>query len=178
MCGLPNAFGVATRELKMRRTKVTTRLGLAIANYSYLTGVSDLFDSVIRQAKEAEAAGFDSLFLQDHFYQMPFLGGIEEPMLEAYTALAGLATVTGKMQLGTLVTGITYRNPALLAKEITTLDVISHGRAILGVGAGWFELEHWQLGFEFGSFSERFHRLDEALQIMVPMIEGKWPSFS
>jgi len=162
----------------MRRTKVTTRLGLAIANYSYLTGVSDLFDSVIRQAKEAEAAGFDSLFLQDHFYQMPFLGGIEEPMLEAYTALAGLATVTGKMQLGTLVTGITYRNPALLAKEITTLDVISHGRAILGVGAGWFELEHWQLGFEFGSFSERFHRLDEALQIMVPMIEGKWPSFS
>jgi alkanesulfonate monooxygenase SsuD/methylene tetrahydromethanopterin reductase-like flavin-dependent oxidoreductase (luciferase family) len=122
----------------MRRTKVTTRLGLAIANYSYPTGVSDLFDSVIRQAKEAEAAGFDSLFLQDHFYQMPFLGGVEEPMLEAYTALAGLATVTETMQLGTLVTGITYRNPTLLAKEITTLDVISHGRAILGVGAGWF----------------------------------------
>ncbi|MGY4650928.1 F420-dependent oxidoreductase-like protein [Mycobacterium sp. URHB0021] len=99
-------------------------------------------------------------------------------MLEAYTALAGLATVTGKMQLGTLVTGITYRNPALLAKEITTLDVISHGRAILGVGAGWFELEHRQLGFEFGSFTERFQRLDEALQIMVPMIEGKRPTFS
>jgi alkanesulfonate monooxygenase SsuD/methylene tetrahydromethanopterin reductase-like flavin-dependent oxidoreductase (luciferase family) len=96
----------------MRRTKVTTRLGLAIANYSYGTGVSELFDSVIRQVKEAEAAGFDSLFLQDHFYQMPFLGGIEEPMLQAYTALAGLATVAEKIQIGTLVTGITYRNPA------------------------------------------------------------------
>ncbi len=157
---------------------MTTRLGLLIANFSYGTGVSELFDSVIRQAEEAEAAGFDSLFLQDHFYQMPFLGGIEEPMLEAYTALAGLTTVTEKIKLGTLVTGITYRNPTLLAKEITTLDVISHGRAILGVGAGWFELEHQQLGYEFGTFTERFERLDEALQIVVPMIGGKRPTFS
>jgi alkanesulfonate monooxygenase SsuD/methylene tetrahydromethanopterin reductase-like flavin-dependent oxidoreductase (luciferase family) len=86
--------------------------------------------------------------------------------------------VTEKMQLGTLVTGITYRNPALPAKEVTTFDVISHGRAILGVGAGWFELEHPQLGYEFGTFSERFERLDEALQILVPMIEGKRPTFS
>jgi len=87
-------------------------------------------------------------------------------MLEAYTTLGGLATVTEHVQLGTLVTGNTYRNPTLLAKAITTLDVISQGRAILGIGTGWFELEHDQLGFEFGTFTDRFNKLEEALQII------------
>ena len=99
-------------------------------------------------------------------------------MLEGYTALAALATATERLQLGTLVTGNTYRNPALLAKIITTLDVVSGGRAILGIGAGWYELEHRQLGFEFGTFTDRFNRLEEALQILDPMIKGERPTFS
>ncbi len=99
-------------------------------------------------------------------------------MLEAYTALGALATATERVQLGTLVTGNTYRNPTLLAKIITTLDVVSQGRAILGIGTGWFQLEHDQLGFEFGTFTDRFNRLDEALQIILPMIKGERPTYS
>src|SRR5262245_3241592 len=114
----------------------------------------------------------------DHFYQLPGLGTPDQPMLEAYTALGGLATATKNLQLGTLVTGNTYRNPTLLAKVITTLDVVSGGRAILGIGTGWFELEHDSLGFEFGTFTDRFNRLEEALQIIVPMIKGERPTFS
>jgi F420-dependent oxidoreductase-like protein len=157
---------------------VAIRLGLQIPNYSYGTGVEKLFPSVIAQAREAEAAGYDSLFVMDHFYQLPALGSPDQPMLESYTALGALATATERLQLGTLVTGNTYRNPALLAKIITTLDVVSAGRAILGIGAGWFELEHRQLGFEFGSFTDRFSRLEEALQIIQPMIKGERPTFS
>lgn len=140
---------------------MTIRLGLQIPNFSYGTGVEKLFPSVIAQAREAEAAGYDSLFVMDHFYQLPMLGTPDQPMLEAYTALGALATATERLQLGALVTGNTYRSPTLLAKIITTLDVVSAGRAILGIGAGWFELEHRQLGFEFGTFSDRFNRLDE-----------------
>ncbi len=149
------------------------KLGLQIPNFSYGTGVAELFPTVIAQAQEAERAGFDSVFLMDHFYQLPGLGAPEEPMLEAYTALGALATATERVQLGTLVTGNTYRNPAVLAKTITTLDVISQGRAILGIGTGWFELEHDSLGFEFGTFTERFKKLDEALQIIEPMLKGE-----
>ncbi|OBG18291.1 LLM class F420-dependent oxidoreductase [Mycobacterium sp. 852002-51057_SCH5723018] len=154
------------------------RLGLQIPNFSYGTGVDQLFPTVIAQAREAESAGFDSVFVMDHFYQLPALGSSDQPMLEAYTALGALATATERVQLGTLVTGNTYRNPTLLAKAITTLDVVSQGRAILGIGAGWFELEHDQLGFEFGTFTDRFNRLDEALQIIVPMLKGERPTFA
>jgi hypothetical protein len=157
---------------------VAIRLGLQIPNFSYGTGVEELFPTVLAQAREAESAGFDSVFVMDHFYQLPMLGDPDQPMLEAYTALGALATATERVQLGTLVTGNTYRNPALLAKTITTLDVVSQGRAILGIGAGWFELEHDQLGFEFGTFTDRFNRLEEALQIILPMIEGERPTFS
>lgn len=149
------------------------RLGLQIPNFSYGTGVSELFPTVIAQAREAEEAGFDSVFVMDHFYQLPGLGAPEEPMLEAYTTLGALATATERVQLGTLVTGNTYRNPTVLAKEITTLDVISQGRAILGIGTGWFELEHDSLGFEFGTFTDRFKKLDEALSIIIPMLKGE-----
>jgi F420-dependent oxidoreductase-like protein len=97
-------------------------------------------------------------------------------MLEAYTALGGLATATERVQLGTLVTGNTYRNPTLLAKAITTLDVVSQGRAILGIGTGWFELEHDSLGYEFGTFTDRFNKLGEALQIILPMLAGERPT--
>ncbi|TVX98454.1 LLM class F420-dependent oxidoreductase [Mycolicibacterium porcinum] len=157
---------------------MTIRLGLQIPNFSYGTGVSELFPTVIAQAQEAEAAGFDSVFVMDHFYQLPGLGTPDQPMLEAYTALGALATATQKVQLGTLVTGNTYRNPTLLAKAITTLDVISQGRAILGIGTGWFELEHEQLGYEFGTFTDRFNKLGEALQIILPMLAGERPTFS
>jgi F420-dependent oxidoreductase-like protein len=157
---------------------VTIRLGLHIPNFSYGTGVEQLFPTVIAQAREAESAGFDSVFVMDHFYQLPMLGSPYQPMLEAYTALGALATATERVQLGALVTGNTYRNPTLLAKVITTLDVASAGRAILGVGAGWFELEHRQLGFEFGTFTERFDRVEEALQILDPMIKGERSTFS
>jgi F420-dependent oxidoreductase-like protein len=114
----------------------------------------------------------------DHFYQLPMLGSPDQPMLEAYTALGALATATERVQLGALVTGNTYRNPTLLAKVITTLDVASAGRAILSVGTGWFELEHQQLGFEFGTFTERFERVEEALQILDPMMKGERSTFS
>lgn len=154
------------------------RLGLQIPNFSYGTGVEQLFPTVIAQAREAESAGFDSVFVMDHFYQLPMLGSPDQPMLEAYTALAALATATERVQLGTLVTGNTYRNPSLLAKTITTLDVVSQGRAILGIGTGWFQLEHDQLGFEFGTFTDRFNRLDEALEIILPMIRGERATFS
>ncbi len=152
---------------------MTIKLGYQIPNFSYGTSVSELFPTVIAQAQEAEAAGFDSVFVMDHFYQLPGLGAPEEPMLEAYTALGALAAATERVQLGTLVTGNTYRNPTLLAKAISTLDVISHGRAILGIGAGWFELEHDSLGFEFGTFTDRFNKLNEALDIILPMIKGE-----
>ena len=156
---------------------MTIRLGLQIPNFSYGTPVAELFPTVLAQAREAEAAGFDSVFLMDHFYQLPMLGSPDQPMLEAYTALGALATATEKVLLGTLVTGNTYRNPTLLAKIITTLDVVSQGRAVLGVGTGWFELEHTQLGYEFGTVTERFAKLDEALQILLPMIAGERVTF-
>jgi F420-dependent oxidoreductase-like protein len=155
---------------------VTIRLGLQIPNFSYGTGVAEIFPTVIAQAQEADAAGYDSVFVMDHFYQLPGLGTPDQPMLEAYTALGGLATATKNVQLGTLVTGNTYRNPTLLAKAITTLDVVSGGRAILGIGTGWFELEHDSLGFEFGTFTDRFNKLDEALQIILPMLKGERPT--
>jgi F420-dependent oxidoreductase-like protein len=161
---------------------MTIRLGYQIPNFTY-PGVEpmDLFDTVAAQAREAEAAGFDTVLVMDHFYQLPGLGTPDMPMLEAYTALAGIASATRTIQLSALVTGNTYRNPALTAKTVTTLDVVSKGRAILGIGAGWFEREHHDYGFEFGSFAERFERLEEALEIISPMlrgepatIEGKW----
>lgn len=146
-------------------------------NFSYSAPVSELFPTVIAQAREAEAAGFDTAFVMDHFYQLPGIGEPSEPMLEAYTALAGIATATDRIQLSALVTGNTYRNPPMLAKTVTTLDVVSGGRAVLGIGAGWFELEHNSFGYEFGTFTDRFEKLAEALQIIEPMLRGDRPTF-
>ncbi|MGO4617083.1 LLM class F420-dependent oxidoreductase [Nocardia sp. 2YAB30] len=156
---------------------MTIRLGYQMPNFSYGRSVRALFPTVVTQAREAEAAGFDTVFVMDHFYQLPGIGTPDEPMLEAYTALSGLAASTERIQLSALVTGNTYRNPALLAKTVTTLDVVSGGRAVLGIGAGWFELEHQSYGFDFGTFTDRFERLDEALQIIQPMLRGQRPSF-
>jgi len=112
----------------------------------------------------------------DHFYQLPGLGPPENEMLECYTLLSALAQHTERVRLSALVTGNTYRNPALLAKEVTTLDHVSGGRAQLGIGAGWFQLEHDSLGFEFGTFSDRFSKLEESLQIIRGMLAGSRPS--
>ena len=151
-----------------------TRLGYQIPNFTY-PGVSegDIFTNVVEQAKAAEAAGFDRVFVMDHFYQLPGIGAPDEPMFECYTMLSALAQHTESVRLSALVTGNTYRNPALLAKTITALDHVSGGRATLGIGAGWFELEHRSLGFEFGTFTDRFEKLEEALQIIIPLLRGE-----
>ena len=154
-----------------------TRLGYQIPNFTY-PGVApeQLFLTVVAQAKEAEASGFDTVLLMDHFYQLPMLGLPEAEMLECYTMLSALAQHTSKVRLSALVSGNTYRNPTLLAKTVTALDIVSGGRAQLGIGAGWFELEHDSLGYEFGTFTNRFEKLEEALQNILPMLRGERPS--
>ena len=156
-----------------------TRLGYQIPNFTY-PGVAPegIFANVVAQARAAEAAGYDRVFVMDHFYQLPGIGAPEEPMLECYATLSALAQHTERVRLSALVTGNTYRNPALLAKSVTTLDHVSGGRATLGIGCGWFEKEHVDLGFEFGTFSDRFEKLEEALQIIVPMLRSERVTFS
>src|SRR2546427_1982781 len=142
------------------------RLGLQIPNFTY-PGVPDgeLFDRVADIAVTAEQAGFDSIWVMDHLYQIPNVGQRTEPMLESYTLLGGIAARTSRAMLGTMVTGVTYRNPAHLAKIVTTLDIVSSGRAILGIGAAWNEDEHRGYGFDFPPAGERLARLEEAVQI-------------
>lgn len=154
-----------------------TKLGYQIPNFTY-PGVDSagIFDVVAMQAAAADRSGFDTVLLMDHFYQLPMLGEPDANMLEAYTTLGALARETKTVRLGALVTGNTYRNPTLLAKIITALDVVSGGRAQLGIGAGWFEFEHDALGFEFNTFTERFEKLEEALQIVLPMLRGERPT--
>lgn len=156
-----------------------TRIGYQIPNFTHPgIGPAELFGSVALQAATADRAGFDTVMVMDHFYQLPMLGEPSKYMLECYTLLAALAQHTTTARLGALVTGNTYRNPALLAKTITTLDIVSGGRAQLGIGAGWFELEHDAYGFEFGTFTDRFEKLEEALQIILPMLRDERPTFT
>ena len=151
-----------------------TRLGYQIPNFTYPgVGPSELFDAIARQAKEADTSGFDTLLVMDHFYQLPGLGEPDDYMLECYSLLAALARETMNVRLSALVTGNTYRNPAILAKAVTTLDIVSNGRAQLGIGAGWYELEHNAFGIEFGTFSDRFEKLEEALRIILPMLNAQ-----
>ena len=120
-------------------------------------------------ARTAEDAGFDSAWMMDHYFQIPMVGPAEADMLEAYTALGYLAGQTKRLTLGTMVTGVTYRHPGVLIKQVTTLDVLSGGRAWLGIGAAWFDREHEGLGVPFPPLKERFERLEEALQIAHQM---------
>jgi F420-dependent oxidoreductase-like protein len=156
-----------------------TRVGYQIPNFDY-PGLdrSDAFAATVSSAVAAEAAGFDTVMVMDHFYQLPGLGAPDNSMLECYTLLGALAQHTSRVRLGALVTGNTYRNPAILAKSITTLDHVSGGRAQLGIGSGWFELEHDSFGIEFGTFTDRFEKLEEALQIILPMLRGERPSLA
>ena len=153
------------------------RIGLQIPNFTL--GVPDdrLFEEVVGLVAAAEGSGFDSVWVMDHFYQLPALGGASQPMLESYTLLGALAARTSRVRLGALVTGVTYRNPALLAKIVTTLDVISGGRAILGIGAAWHDTEHEALGVDFPPTGERLDRLEEAVQICRALFREEHPSF-
>jgi F420-dependent oxidoreductase-like protein len=154
-----------------------TKLGYQIPNFTYPdVGPADLFDVIARQAQEADTSGFDTVLVMDHFYQLPMLGEPDQYMLESYTTLAALARETSNVRLGALVTGNTYRYPAVLAKTVTALDIVSGGRAQLGIGAGWYELEHESFGIPFGTFTDRFEMLEEALQIILPMLRGERPS--
>jgi F420-dependent oxidoreductase-like protein len=141
------------------------------------TAPEGLFDRAAELAVAVEAAGFSLVTVMDHFYQIQGVGPETDPMLEAYATLAALSQRTSKVRLGALVTGVTYRNPALLAKTITTIDVLSKGRAVLGLGAAWNEREHIGYGFPFPPIGERMDRLDEALTICRAMFTEERPSF-
>jgi F420-dependent oxidoreductase-like protein len=152
--------------------------GLHLPSYTHPDAApAELFERVVAQAQAAEAAGFRLVSVMDHLYQIGGVGDVTEPMLEAWTTLGALARETKQVRLGTLVTGVTYRNPALLAKQATTLDVISGGRAIFGIGAAWNDVEHAGYGYDFPPVRERMDRLEEALTIAKAMFTQERPSF-
>lgn len=145
------------------------KLGIHFANFTLPGGAESLAPTLAATACAAEAGGCSSFTLMDHWFQMEQLATSQDPMLEGYTSLGFLAAHTQQMTLGLLVTGVTYRHPGLLAKIVTTLDVLSEGRAMLGIGAAWYEREHLGLGVPFPPLGERFERLEEALQICLQM---------
>jgi F420-dependent oxidoreductase-like protein len=145
------------------------KLGLQIPSFTWPGGPPEIGRRMAGIARTAEQAAYDSIWVMDHFFQIRGVGPPEQEMLEAYTTLGFLAGVTSRVGLGTMVTGVTYRHPGILAKEITTLDVLSGGRAWLGIGAGWNEEEHRGLGVPFPPVAERFERLEETLQICLQM---------
>lgn len=144
-------------------------VGIHVPSFKFRGGSGKTASELTRLARTAEDAGCDSVSVMDHFFQMEDYFPVEEPMLEGYTTLGFLAAATERVQLRTLVTGVTYRHPGLLAKIVTTLDILSEGRAELGIGAAWYEREHRGLGVAFPSVSERFERLEETLQICLQM---------
>src|SRR3954452_13307643 len=145
------------------------KLAVHCANLSWAGGPEKLAPALAEVARTADEGGMSTLTMMDHWFQMEMLGGPPEPMLEGYTSLGFLAGQTRNLDLGLLVTGVTYRHPGLLAKIVTTLDVLSGGRAFLGIGAAWYEREHDGLGVPFPSTRERFERLEETLQICRQM---------
>ncbi|GAA4539973.1 LLM class F420-dependent oxidoreductase [Amycolatopsis samaneae] len=144
-------------------------LGLHVPNFTWANGPAALGADLATLARTADQAGFGYLSVMDHFFQIPSVGPAEHEMLEAYTTLGFLAAHTERVKLLTLVTGVIYRHPGVLAKAITTLDVLSGGRAVFGVGAGWNEEESRALGFEFPSTKERFELLEENLRYVRQM---------
>ena len=148
------------------------KLGLQIPDFTWAGNPGQLGPTLATVARTADDAGFEHIMLMDHFFQIKAVGPPEHEMLEAYTALGFVAAHTSRARLGTLVTGVHYRYPGVLAKIITTLDVLSGGRAWLGVGAGWNEEESRGLGIPFPPVAERFEQLEEALQICLQMWAG------
>lgn len=145
------------------------RIGIHYANFTHPDWETQLVDRLTRTARVADEGGVSLFTVMDHYFQMEMLGGPPEPMLEGYTTLGHLAGLTTRLRLGLLVTGTTYRHPGLLAKIVTTLDVLSRGRAVLGLGAAWYEREHRGLGVPFPPVAERFERLEETLQVVAQM---------
>ncbi len=145
------------------------RIGLQIPIFNWPGGTAEIGARLAEIGRTADDAGFSSLWVMDHFFQIQMAGPPEDPMLEGYSALSYLAAVTKRATLGTLVTGAIYRHPGILLKTATTLDVLSGGRAYLGIGAGWFEREALGLGVPFPPLKERFERLEETLRLAHQM---------
>jgi F420-dependent oxidoreductase-like protein len=145
------------------------KIGLQVPNFTWPGGPSKISGTLADIARTADDAGFASLWVMDHFFQIGVIGPPENEMLESYSTLSYLAGLTKKVKLGTMVTGVIYRYPGILAKTVTTLDVLSGGRAYLGIGAAWNEQEAKGLGAPFPPVAERFERLEEALQIAKQM---------
>jgi len=157
----------------VEREEKDMRIGLQVPRFTWPGGDEGIAPKLAEIGRTADEAGFDSLWVMDHLFQIGVVGEVEEPMLEGYSALSYLAGVTQRAKLGTLVTGVIYRYPGILVKTATTLDVLSGGRAYLGIGAGWNERESLGLGVPFPSTKERFERLEEALQIADQMWSGE-----
>jgi len=147
-------------------------LGVQVSDFTWPDAPRSIGPTFARIARDADQVGLSSLWVMDHFFQIGVNGPPEHEMLEGYAALAFAAGVTERITLGTLVTGVTYRHPGILVKTVTTLDVLSGGRAWLGIGAAWNEWEHRGLGVPFASTRERFERLEETLQIAQQMWAG------
>ncbi|TYK48125.1 LLM class F420-dependent oxidoreductase [Actinomadura decatromicini] len=153
------------------------RVGLQIPSFTFPGGPEQIAPVFGRMAREADQAGLHSLWVMDHFFQIQGVGASEEPMLEGYSALAYAAALTERITLGTMVTGVTYRHPGILVKTVTTLDVLSGGRAWLGIGAAWNEEESRGLGVRFPPTAERFERLEETLRLARQMWDGDESAF-
>jgi F420-dependent oxidoreductase-like protein len=148
------------------------RIGLSVSSFTWPAGPAQIGPTFGRIASDAEQAGLHSLWVMDHFFQIPIFGPVDHDMLEAYTTLAFAAGQTERIELGALVTGVTPRHPGVLVKTVTTLDVLSGGRAWLGIGAAWNEQESRGLGIPFPPMAERFERLEETLRIVHQMWAG------
>lgn len=149
------------------------KIGLDIPSFTWPGGPAEIGSHLAEIASTADEVGFSSLWVMDHFFQIQNVGQVDEPMLESYSALSFMAAHTKKARLGTMVTGVIYRNPGILVKTVSTLDVLSGGRAYFGIGAAWNERESKGLGVEFPPLKERFERLEETLQIALQMWSGK-----
>ena len=145
------------------------RLGVHVVGFATSDGAGGIAPMLAEVGRAADEAGVDNLSLMDHWLQLEMLGGDDAPMLEGYTTLGFLAAHTSRVELQLLMTGVTYRHPGLLAKIVATLDVLSLGRAALGIGAAWYEREHRAYGVPFPPLAERFERLEETLRIARQM---------
>ncbi|MGH9235812.1 MAG: LLM class F420-dependent oxidoreductase [Acidimicrobiales bacterium] len=145
------------------------RVGIHVVSFTWPGAPDSISPTLAATARSAEDAGVSSFSLMDHWFQMEAMAPANDPMLEGYTSLGFVAGHTRTMRLGLLVTGVTYRHPGLLAKIVTTLDVLSGGRGQLGIGAAWYEREHRGLGVPYPPVAERFERLEETLQICLQM---------
>lgn len=154
------------------------KVGLQLPIFNWPGGTAAIGPKLAEVGRMADEVGFSSLWVMDHFFQIPRVGEAEDPMLEGYSALSYLAAVTGRVSLGTLVTGVIYRYPGILAKTVTTLDVLSGGRAWLGIGAAWFDREAHGLGVPYPPLKDRFEMLEEALQIAHQMFKDDVAAFN